>query len=399
MNQLVWLRCWRLGALLLLAISSALYVHYWAPTASGFCSVRSGCEAVRNSALGYLGHRALSLPLLGLLYYGGLLVLSLRSPPAPNRGAGRGRESAAESSGAQRGVGSSRRLPAPATLLFALSFLGAVGAAQLLLYQWLAVGAFCSLCIAVDCISLLLAPLAFFAARSQERGQTRLSAAGWLGLGAIAIAAPPAWTLARGETLPEAIQALHTPGGINVVEFSDFECPHCRRLHQTLAPLVEAQEGPVHLRRVHVPLPQHRMAEGAARAAVCAEAQGKGKAMEELLFTQPLSPESLSRMAENLGLDPVAYDRCLSAASTSQRLEQDRAIAEQEASLGLPTTYIGQRRIVGVVSGAALEEALEEAARQPGGRSPGPVVFWLGLSACIGLCVWGGRRPAAEGAG
>ncbi len=52
MNSRVWLLVIRIASLFAILTSAALLTHYLAPETTGFCSVRSGCEAVRKSALG-----------------------------------------------------------------------------------------------------------------------------------------------------------------------------------------------------------------------------------------------------------------------------------------------------------------------------------------------------------
>src|SRR5215471_1852339 len=96
-----------------------------------------------------------------------------------------------------------------------------------------------------------------------------------------------------GPSLPAPIAAemkRTPPGQATVVEYVDFECPFCRRLDAVLGPLVAKHPGRVRVVRKHVPLTKiHPHAESAARASVCAEAQGQGDAMADALFRAPPS--------------------------------------------------------------------------------------------------------------
>ena len=62
---------------------------------------------------------------------------------------------------------------------------------------------------------------------------------------------------------------------ITLVEFADYECPHCKRFQPVLRQIVDEFHGEVKLYFKHYPLPQHNIARAAAEAAVAAQKQGK----------------------------------------------------------------------------------------------------------------------------
>src|SRR5262249_47559323 len=146
----------------------------------------------------------------------------------------------------------------------------------LLAYQFLGLGELCWLCVIVDVCALLSAVCAFFvlrAARTGERPQSPLKPWAAAGLALLAVLAPLGWSRFKVPTpVPTMVSTLYRPGKINVVEFSDFECPFCRRLHeQTLKPLLAEYGDRVNFVRMQYPLDGHQMAEPAARAALCAQ--------------------------------------------------------------------------------------------------------------------------------
>lgn len=382
-----WLFLTQLSICCALGASAALYVHYLNPADSDFCGPASGCEAVRRSGLSYFfGSRFVSLPLFALIAFGGLLGLSLRRPTAAAAPGG--------------GLGSALWRD-PSITLFAASGLGAVLALMLMGYQALILGQFCWLCVVVNSAAILAASFAFMFARASKAGapgsrQSPLRAWAWLGIAALLVAGPIVWHVIKpAPPVPSAIAALYQPGKINVIELADFECPYCRRLHALLGPLVEEYGDQVHFRRVHRPLPQHVNAEPAARAALCAEAQGQGEAMADQLFRAELSPEAIGRIAERLRLDPGAFDACMGSEHTTELLAQHAALLPDDQLRGLPTTYIGNKVIVGVPSEAALRDAFERARRTPkGGPSGALYVALLGGSIAL-VAFWGRRRSAA----
>jgi predicted DsbA family dithiol-disulfide isomerase len=381
MGRSAWLFITQLWICVALAASAALYVHYLSPLDSGYCGPSSGCEAARRSGLGYFfGSRYVSLPLFSLVAFGALGALSLRRPVPGSRSAGP--------------LGALWR--EPSLTLFAASGIGAVLGLGLAGYQAVILEQYCWLCMIVDVAALGCAVFAFLAARAvRQTGETPLSplrTGAWAVVAALLVAGPLVWDAIKPPApIPGAIAALYQPGKINVVEFADFECPYCRRLHALLAPLLAEQGDAVHFVRAHRPLMNHPHADLAARAAICAEAQGKGEAMANHLFELTLSVEAIAQLAERLRLDPIEYERCLPSESTTAVLGHDAALLPDGELRGLPTIYVGSKQFVGVPTEAALRDALEHARTPPMPSPTGTVYAALvfGLIAVTGVV---GRR-------
>jgi predicted DsbA family dithiol-disulfide isomerase len=387
MGRSGWLFITQLCICVALAASAALYVHYLSPLDSGYCGPTSGCEAARRSGLGYFfGSRFVSLPLFSLVAFSGLLGLSLRR----------------RARGAEPAHGLAALWREPSLTLFAASGLGAVLGLGLMGYQAFGLEQYCWLCMIVDSAALGCAVFAFLAARAAVPGAPPalrpLHASTWLVIAALIIAGPLTWDAVKPPLpIPGAVAALYQPGKINVVEFADFECPYCRKLHAMLGPLLAEYGDAVHLVRAHRPLERHPNADHAARAAICAEAQGQGVAMSNQLFSIELSPEAISHAAERLRLEPTAFDRCLYSPATDAALMHDAALLPDSELRGLPTTYIGSKQFVGVPTEAALRDALERA-QVPPTAMPSGAVYTALLAALIGLTGYFGRRrgPRAD---
>jgi protein-disulfide isomerase len=76
--------------------------------------------------------------------------------------------------------------------------------------------------------------------------------------------------------LPSGIVIGDTAAPVKIVEFADLECPFCRQFHQATLPEVKEEFGArLALVLMHLPLAMHRFAKPAARAAECAEQQGR----------------------------------------------------------------------------------------------------------------------------
>jgi len=358
----VWLVALRLTVLAALAVSAVLYVQYVNPAQATFCGVGSGCETVRRSAFGYFGSRFVSLPLLGLAAYGTLLWVSVRAPGSP--------------------------------WVLRLAAVGGAGSAVLLGIQAFVVEAFCSLCVGVD-VAALAAPLfAWLAARGGgARAEDPLREWAWGAVAALAVVAPFVWVQVKPvPPVPDVIRALYVPGKVTVVEFADFECPFCRRLHPVLKEVLgEYPKEQIHFVRKHVPLESHEHSDEAARAVVCAEKDGKAELLADVLVTIDLSDEAIRKAALGVGVAGDAFDRCVRSPEAEARLAADTRLLQEAGMQGLPTTYIGGKRLLGLASAPALRDAIDRALRGETDKGV-PLPAFLGLlGALFGGVVWLGR--------
>jgi len=93
---------------------------------------------------------------------------------------------------------------------------------------------------------------------------------------------------------------------VALVEFSDYQCPHCATANKPLHDLVTAAEkGKARLCAKYFPLPGHPRARVAAACAEYARRQGKFWPMNDLLFARQdeLDDDNLKAYAKQVGLD------------------------------------------------------------------------------------------------
>jgi protein-disulfide isomerase len=211
----------------------------------------------------------------------------------------------------------------------------------------------------------------------------------------MAVLAPLLWSpLRSAPPVPEGVRARYQPGLINVVEFSDFECSHCRDLHPRLLTLLADYPGQVNHVRMNAPLSGHSGARPAARASICAEAQGEGGRMAETLFrAASLTEPDLLVYARSLGLDMTVFEQCLRDPATDQRIDQEIAILESSGLFVTPTTFIGSRRIPGAQPDHVFRAALEEARHGGGDRGVSAPVYITLAGGLLLLLVFLSRRP------
>lgn len=147
---------------------------------------------------------------------------------------------------------------------------------------------------------------------------------------------------------------------VTVVEFSDFQCPYCRRhVNVTLPELKKDYVATGKVRYVFRDLPIdsiHPHARKAAEAAHCAGEQGRYWEMHDVLFQQQrqLAAGYLKTHAAALGLDRVAFDACLDEGKQAKAIRDDEVAARSIGVTATPTFFIGRTRPDGTIDGVRI---------------------------------------------
>jgi protein-disulfide isomerase len=356
--------------------SVATWVHHRIVSSSGayasFCNVSEiiNCDSVLTSPYGLLFGVPVSAWAIG--FYGILLVLVVATGGRPSERRDRVRADA-----------------------FAWAVAGSLFSAYLALISAFVVKALCLICAGLYTVSTVAlaaawiqaSPIREAARRLLERWRAvrrhpALSAAvvaivisvfvlsGWLGAqtrltreqvfrsnpqfydwytGQPVIGAPIAGGYAQG---PE-----NAP--IQLVEFSDFECPHCAQAYITLKDLLPRYQNQIHFTYHHFPLSNdcnsaisQKGHEHACRAAVagdCAAQQGHFQPYANLLFANQgnLDDKSLTSYAKQVGLDVDAFEKCLSSTAAAERVADDIKEGQKAGVRSTPTFFINNRRVEG----------------------------------------------------
>jgi protein-disulfide isomerase len=132
---------------------------------------------------------------------------------------------------------------------------------------------------------------------------------------------------------------------VTIVEWADFECPACAATSPILDQAVEAYPRYVRLVYKHFPLSMHEHAEGAARAAVAAQKQGKFWEMHHAMFNNQssLDDAGLLKLATSVGLDLKAFDADRRSEAVADAVSADRKAAEKLGLRGTPSVFINGR--------------------------------------------------------
>ena len=152
---------------------------------------------------------------------------------------------------------------------------------------------------------------------------------------------------------------------LTMVEFTDLQCPYCRRFATTTFDELKRNwidTGRLRYISRDFPLDFHAQAMNAARAARCSGEQGKFWEMRWTLMRNAnvLSPEFISQTASGLKLDTKAFSACAASMKFDDDIQADMAEALNIGVTGTPTFVVGRTTPSGI-EGPVLVGALEYA--------------------------------------
>ena len=141
-----------------------------------------------------------------------------------------------------------------------------------------------------------------------------------------------------------------------IIEFTDFQCPYCREMHDILRDSAARTE--FDLVVMHFPLEAiHPLAKAAAKASLCAQSQRSAEEMNHLLMSTSdwMDDTGWGRLAREAGVpDLKLFERCLESPSTEQELTSQVALARNLGVRATPT-FVSYG---GIHSGVATLEEL-----------------------------------------
>ncbi len=147
---------------------------------------------------------------------------------------------------------------------------------------------------------------------------------------------------------------------LTLIEFSDYQCPFCRKFVDATLPELKKQyveSGKLRIIYRDFPLEQlHPQARTAAVAARCAGEQGKYWPMHDVLFQNQdaLMPDRLRGYAERVGADGQAFQTCLESGKYDEAIQKDYADGMAAGVRGTPSFVLGKTRPDGTVAGLLI---------------------------------------------
>ena len=138
---------------------------------------------------------------------------------------------------------------------------------------------------------------------------------------------------------------------VKIVEYSDTECPFCKRFHPTMQQVMDeyGDSGQVAWVYRHFPLDSlHKKARKEAEATECAAEQGGNdkfwsyldRLMEVTPANDGLDPAELPKIAQYVGLDVAKFNECLASGRFAQKVEEEAQNAVATGGNGTPWSIV-----------------------------------------------------------
>jgi protein-disulfide isomerase len=149
---------------------------------------------------------------------------------------------------------------------------------------------------------------------------------------------------------------------ITIVEFSDFQCPFCRRFHEeTYQALLDAYPGQIRFVYRNLPLTSiHPDAMPSAVASLCANDQNAYWDYHGKLFSsETLTRDTFVQYASDLSLNVDEFTACLDSGKHDEFIQQDMNFALDLGVQSTPTFFINGLAIVGAQPLSAFQQIID----------------------------------------
>ena len=136
---------------------------------------------------------------------------------------------------------------------------------------------------------------------------------------------------------------------VTLVEFVDYECPHCRTAQALVRQVLDSYPREVRLCFKHFPLRGHTNSRLAAEAAMAAHKQGKFWPYNDKVWANAdtLTPAVLEKIAKEVGLDVARWRDDMNSDEIKAAVAQDKSDGTALGINSTPTIYINGRKYGG----------------------------------------------------
>lgn len=161
----------------------------------------------------------------------------------------------------------------------------------------------------------------------------------------------------------DAVKGSADKALVTIVEFSDFQCPHCRTASSTVEQIEQEYGDKVRVVFKHRPMSFHPQAEEAAKLAIAAQEEGKFWQMHDLLFENQQAlrqEETFVELGKKVGLSKKEVDKALASEAYGERVDEDVKLAREVGAHGTPTFYVNGIQVVGALPFRDFKPLIDE---------------------------------------
>jgi protein-disulfide isomerase len=181
-------------------------------------------------------------------------------------------------------------------------------------------------------------------------------------------AAAPAAGGKKVVPLAHDVRAGSKTAKVTMVEFSDFQCPFCKRSEPTVKQVQQKYGKDLALVWMNQPLPFHDHAMDAATAFQAAARQGADKAwkLHDKMYENntALTRADIEKYAGEVGLNVAKLKKDWDDPKIKDEVAQDQKVATAAGANGTPTFFINGRELVGAQDASKFEAIIDEELKQ-----------------------------------
>ena len=150
---------------------------------------------------------------------------------------------------------------------------------------------------------------------------------------------------------------------VTIVEFADYQCPHCKMAADALKKVMGKMKDRVRLVYMDFPINPSGISLTVAHGAVCADEQKKFWEYNAKAFDmqKSLANESPMAIAKELKLDEAAFGACMASTRPAEKVAKAKAEGERLGVTGTPAIYINGVRAAHAHTPEEIEAAINKA--------------------------------------
>lgn len=155
---------------------------------------------------------------------------------------------------------------------------------------------------------------------------------------------------------------------ITLIEFSDYQCPFCKRARSVVNQILETYKGKVFYVFRDYPLSFHKNAPKAAEAAECADEQDKYWPFANGLWEgqAELGPDKYKEIAKKIGLNEEKFKKCIDSGKFAAEVQKDTDDGEEVGVTGTPAYFINGIFISGAQPFEKFQQLIDEELKKAG---------------------------------
>jgi len=148
---------------------------------------------------------------------------------------------------------------------------------------------------------------------------------------------------------------------VTIVEFSDFQCPYCKRGRDVMDEMLKAYPNDVKVTFKHFPLGFHKEAEPAARASWAAQQQGKFWEYHDILFNNQdkLGADFYLATARELKLDENKFKTDMNSEAAAKQVKEDNEVGAKNGIQGTPGFFVNGVAVKGAYPSAHFKQIVD----------------------------------------